>query len=116
MGFIYGVDDETSASFARQCLREIKPAQLIRQLTTEKIIRGTSASGHALLEKAPTANAAVLNYVATVLQTVPRPQWFRRFGSERTYYWQFPNAAPILAKAKGDTLPRLAPLERLQGP
>ena len=114
MGFLYGAEDDASSQFARQCLREIKPARVYQHLTADKVIRGTSASGHILLEKVPAADTFVVNYISTILKTVPHPRWSRHFASVRSYYWRFPKTAPIPAKMKGETTLRMMPLERVQ--
>lgn len=112
MGFLYGEQDSTAATFAKHCVKILQQGNK-NALTAERAIKGTKLAGAGLLNKQLDTTGSIVEYLKKVREDRKGPAWKAKKPGETGYFWTLPNSAPTVAKGEKDEVMNLVPLSRL---
>jgi hypothetical protein len=115
MAFVYGSDDASQAqilSFMKNIANDSgqaidKPIKGL-EFTQAKLIKAKLAGSKLLHENLDTADWIIKDYLDPLMAKRGITQWKAKGNDDQYFYWKS-NPLPVLAKAKGDKVPKAVP-------
>lgn len=112
MGFLYGDQDQSGATFAKNCVTTLQKGSR-NKLTADRAIKGTKLVGHDLLNKDLETADSIVKYLKKVREDRKGPDWKSKKPGETGYFWNFGAGRMIEAKGEREEVMNLVPLSQL---